>query len=57
MRFLPGGPDILNDLVAAQEKGQTIFVCGAGVSATAGLPLFRGLVEGVYAYLREDWRL
>ncbi len=57
MRFLPGGPDIPSELVAAQEKGQTIFVCGAGVSATAGLPLFRGLVEGVYAYLREDWQL
>ena len=57
MRFLPAGPDIPQELVAAQEKGQTIFVCGAGVSRTAGLPLFRGLVEGVYAYLGEDWQL
>jgi hypothetical protein len=57
MRFLPGGPDIPSELVAAQEKGQTIFVCGAGVSRTVGLPLFRGLVEGVYNYLGEDWRL
>lgn len=47
MRFLPGGPDIPSDLVAAQEMGQTLFVCEAGVSRTAGLPLFRGLVEGV----------
>ena len=47
MRFRPAGPDVPTELVAAQEKGQTIFVCGAGVSRGAGLPLFRGLVEGV----------
>jgi hypothetical protein len=57
MRFLPNGPDIPDELVAAQEKGQTIFVCGAGVSRTVGLPLFRGLVEGVYKELGEDWNL
>src|ERR1700722_2418829 len=57
MRFLPAGPDIRPELVAAQEKGQTIFVCGAGVSRTVGLPLFRGLVEGVYQYLGQDWAL
>ena len=57
MRFAPGGPRIPNELVSAQEKGQTIFVCGAGVSHSVGLPLFRGLVEGVYQYLGEDWRL
>jgi hypothetical protein len=56
MRFLPGGPNIPAELIAAQEKGQTIFVCGAGVSRTVGLPLFRGLVEGVYDYLHEDWQ-
>src|SRR5438128_9547167 len=57
MRFLPAGPDIPLELVAAQEKGQTIFVCGAGVSRSVGLRLFRGLVEGVYEHLGEDWRL
>lgn len=57
MRFLPAGPDIPSELITAQEKGQTIFVCGAGVSRTAGLPLFRGLAEGVYAHLGEDWQL
>jgi SIR2-like domain len=57
MRLLPAGPDVPQDLVSAQEKGQTIFVCGAGVSRTAGLPLFRGLVEAVYAHLGEDWQL
>lgn len=57
MRFTPNGPDIPLDLVAAQERGETIFVCGAGVSRGAGLPLFRGLVEGVYERLGEDWNL
>jgi hypothetical protein len=57
MRLLPNGPDIPNELVAAQEKGQTIFVCGAGVSLTVGLPSFRGLVECVYKQLGEDWNL
>jgi hypothetical protein len=47
MRFLPNGPDIQDELIAAQENGQTIFVCGAGISRTVGLPLFRGLVEGI----------
>jgi NAD-dependent SIR2 family protein deacetylase len=57
MRFLPAGPDIPLELVSAQEEGRTIFICGAGVSRGAGLPLFRGLVEGVYQQLGEDWNL
>jgi hypothetical protein len=57
MRFLTAGPDIPPELVAAQEKGQTLFVCGAGVSRGVGLPSFRGLVEGVYRHLGEDWTL
>lgn len=56
MRFSPGGPDIPAVLIAAQERGQVLFVCGAGVSRMAGLPLFRGLVEKVYATLSEDWK-
>ena len=57
MQFLPNGPDIPTELVSAQERGQTIFVCGAGVSLTVGLPSFRGLVECVYKELGEDWKL
>jgi len=57
MRFLPDGPDIPSELVQLQEKGRTIFVCGAGVSRTVGLPLFRGLLEGIYARLGQDWNL
>jgi hypothetical protein len=55
MRFIEAGPDIPTDLVVAQERGETLFVCGAGVSRTVGLPLFSGLVEGVYRRLGEDW--
>ena len=56
MRFRPDGPDIPDELVALQEKGDTIFICGAGVSRTVGLPSFRGLVQSVYNELGEDWR-
>jgi hypothetical protein len=57
MKFLPNGPDIPADLIAAQERGETLFICGVGVSCTVGLPLFRGLVEHVYRALGEDWKL
>jgi hypothetical protein len=56
MRFRPDSPDIPDELVALQEKGDTIFICGAGVSRMVGLPSFRGLVESVYKELGEDWR-
>src|ERR1700730_12205155 len=57
MRLLSNGPDIPDELILGQEKEHTIFVCGAGVSQPVGLPLFRGLVEGVYQKLGEDWSL
>src|SRR6056297_2105961 len=58
MKLLPDGPDIPDELIAAQEKGDVIFICGAGVSkAAVGLPLFRELVEAVYGVLGEDWSL
>jgi len=57
VKFLPDGPDIPGDLIAAQERGEVIFVSGAGISKMAGLPLFRGLVEDVYRRLGQDWRL
>jgi hypothetical protein len=56
MRFRPDGPDIPDELVALQEKGDTIFICGAGVSRMVGLPSFRGLLKSVYQDLGEDWR-
>lgn len=56
MRFLSNGPDIPDELVAAQERGDVLFICGAGVSRTVGLPSFRGLVEGIYKELGEEWQ-
>ena len=56
MRFRQNGPDIPDELVALQERGDTIFICGAGVSRMVDLPSFRGLVESVYEDLGEDWR-
>ena len=41
MRLLPDGPDIPAELITAQEKGDVLFVCGAGVSRTVGLPSFQ----------------
>ena len=38
-------------LLLAQARGKVLFVCGAGVSKPAGLPLFRGLVKTVYKRL------
>jgi hypothetical protein len=55
MKFISDGPDIPDDLVAAQARGDVLFVCGAGVSINFGLPTFKGLVERVYEHLGESW--
>ena len=55
MRLVPGGPDIPNTLIAEQQRGNVLFVCGAGVSMAAGLPSFEDLVKGVYRRLGEEW--
>ena len=34
-------------LLRAHEDGKVVFFCGAGVSAPAGLPSFKGLTETV----------
>lgn len=54
MRFLPNGPDIPDELITAQERGEVIFICGAGVSMSLSLPSFRGLVLKIYELLGED---
>ncbi len=54
MRFRANGPTMPGELVALQENGDTIFICGAAVSQMAGLPCFRGLVERVYKDLAEE---
>jgi hypothetical protein len=57
MRFLPDGADIPDDLIHAVARGDAVFLCGAGVSKAAGMPLFDELTEQVYERLpatRED---
>ena len=54
-RFVPDGPDIPPELLAAQERGAVVFLCGAGVSRTVGLPGFWDLVHRIYASLHESW--
>ncbi len=55
MRFVDNGPDVPAELIAAQESGEVVFLCGAGVSMTVGLPSFRELVEATYDKLDETW--
>jgi hypothetical protein len=48
MRFIAGGPDIPDDLIAARDSGDVIFFCGAGVSQhVAKLPGFEALGRAV----------
>jgi NAD-dependent SIR2 family protein deacetylase len=55
MKFIDDGPDIPDDLIDAVAAGNVVFICGAGVSKRAGLPLFRELVEQVYRTLGEPF--
>jgi hypothetical protein len=36
VKFLRSGPDIPADLIAAQERGDVVFICGAGMSLPHG---------------------
>jgi len=53
MKFIArkGAPNIPLELIEAQESDQLVFFCGAGVSYSAGLPVFHGLVENVFKNL------
>ena len=48
MQFVANGPDIPDALLQAHEEGRVVFFCGAGISYPAGLPGFKGLVDGIY---------
>lgn len=54
MRFLEGGADIPEDLIRSVQDGRAIFLCGAGISARSGLPLFGQLTTTVYDRLGES---
>jgi hypothetical protein len=55
MRFLEEGADIPDDLIRAVTEGSVTFLCGAGVSCRAGLPLFEGLAKQIFERLGESW--
>lgn len=48
MQFIKSGPDIPELLIQEHEEGRVVFFCGAGISYPAGLPGFKGLVDGIY---------
>lgn len=52
--FVTNGPDIPESLLQAHEEGHVVFFCGAGISALAGLPDFKGLVDQIYAGLGTE---
>jgi SIR2-like domain len=54
MKFVEAGADIPNELIREVNDGQAVFLCGAGVSVGAGLPLFKELTDQVYAKLGES---
>lgn len=53
MQFVTNGPDIPDALLQAHEEGRVVFFCGAGISRTAGLPDFGGLVQKLFQQAGE----
>lgn len=53
MRFIPGAPDIPDELIKDVVDGQVVFLCGAGVSKRVGMPLFNELTDAIYADIGE----
>ena len=51
LQFVQGGPYIPASMLKAHERGDLVFLCGAGVSRSAGLPSFKGLVDCIYEEL------
>lgn len=47
MRFLPNGLNIPDELLEARDRGNVVFLCGAGVSSPAGMPNFLELAKYV----------
>ena len=47
MRFLSNGLNIPDELLEARDKGNVVFLCGAGVSYPAGMPDFLELAKYV----------
>lgn len=54
MRFSIDGPDIPDDLIESSIRGEVVFLCGAGVSRSSGLPDFKVLTNRIFVRLGED---
>ena len=56
MKLTEDSADIPENLIAEQERGGVVFLCGAGVSKSVGLPLFDELTRNIYRRLGESWK-
>ena len=56
MRFLPDGPNLPDELLEERDNGNVVFLCGAGVSRSAGMPDFLGLSKGCGQKARDARR-
>lgn len=54
MQFVENGPHIPERLLQLHEDGNLVFFCGAGISMSAGLPSFKGLVDHLYGTLKPE---
>ena len=54
MRFIEDGPAIPDALLERRDRGQVVFLCGAGVSVPSGLPDFGKLTQQVVQALDPE---
>ncbi len=54
MQFIKNGPDVPEQLLQSHEEGKVVFFCGAGISYSAGLPGFSGLVRQLFDELGTE---
>ncbi|XUY29984.1 SIR2 family protein (plasmid) [Agrobacterium sp. rho-8.1] len=55
MKFIDGEAEIPDELVEAVLSGDAVFLCGAGISKGADLPLFNELTLKIYEDLGEAY--
>ncbi len=59
MRFIKDSesPNIPEELFYAQEKGELVLFCGAGISVYTGLPGFKDLVNNISENKNIDFEI